>query len=433
MKLAGSAADPSPKERKVQPGRLRRFAGRYGWGLSDQILSSLTNFALGILVARTVSLQAFGVFSLAFATYLLALGISRAIASEPLTVRHSASGREEWAHAAQRATGTALSIGVIIGLACLLAAWIAGGELGRSLAALGVVMPGLLLQDSWRFAFFAGSRAGKALTNDLVWALVLFPTLGLLLVGTPPPVWAVILAWGGAASAAAIVGALQTSVIPRPGATISWIREHRRLVRPFLAEFTTGYGAGQLIMYAAGAVSLGAAGALRAGQLLLGPFFVLIMGMRLAVLPEAVRIAKQSLSALRRTSGFLGLFLAGAAVAWGGLIRVLPDPLGTALLGSAWDAGRQVVLPLAFASAASGLILGAEIGLRSLVSVRRSLRARLVTGAAVVFAGAGGALLHGALGAAIGTALGTWLAAGWWWLELLRALRTAPPLSEQPA
>jgi O-antigen/teichoic acid export membrane protein len=418
MKLGAGLSRP----RRGPVGFVGHLGRRYGWGLADQIFSSVTNFALGILVAHFVSLSKLGVFSLAFAAYLVALGFARAIASEPLTVRHSGSDRTDWLHATRRATGAALATGLSFSCICLIAALLAPEGLDRSLAMLGLVMPGLLLQDCWRFAFFAGNQSGKALANDLVWAGALFPTLGVLFVGDPPEVWAIILAWGGAATLAALVGSLQCSVAPRVSGTISWLRQNRRLIAPFLAEFAMGYGAGQAILFAAGAISLEAAGTLRAGQLLLGPYFVLLMGTRIAVLPEAVRIAENS-AALRRMTILVAIFLGGAAIAWGTFIRLLPDSVGETLLGAAWDPGRNVVLALAFASAAAGLILGGEVGLRSVVAIKRSLRSRVVTGILVLLGGIGGVLLHGAFGAAVGTALATWVAAGWWWSEFLSSQR----------
>jgi hypothetical protein len=64
---------------------------RLGWGLADQALSSLTNFALAVLVARAVSTSALGAFGLSFTTYTITLGATRALCSEPLTVRYSAT------------------------------------------------------------------------------------------------------------------------------------------------------------------------------------------------------------------------------------------------------------------------------------------------------------------------------------------------------
>ena len=79
---------------------------RLGWGLADQSLSSLTNFALAVLVARSVSIAALGAFGLAFTTYTVTLNATRALCSEPLTVRYSATDEAEWREGASAATGT---------------------------------------------------------------------------------------------------------------------------------------------------------------------------------------------------------------------------------------------------------------------------------------------------------------------------------------
>ena len=46
----------------------QRGAGRrFGWGLADQAVSSLTNFAVSLYVARSLGAVQFGAFSLAYA------------------------------------------------------------------------------------------------------------------------------------------------------------------------------------------------------------------------------------------------------------------------------------------------------------------------------------------------------------------------------
>ena len=72
---------------------------RFGWALADQVLSSATNFALSLLVARTVGARDLGAFSVAYATFTFSLGAVRAIAGELLAVRHSAVSAEEWREA----------------------------------------------------------------------------------------------------------------------------------------------------------------------------------------------------------------------------------------------------------------------------------------------------------------------------------------------
>jgi O-antigen/teichoic acid export membrane protein len=82
----------------------RSAAGRFGWGLADQAVCSLTNFALSILVARSVHPEDFGAFTLAFAVYLFVLGLSRALGTDPLAVRFSNSSREDFRRASCMST-----------------------------------------------------------------------------------------------------------------------------------------------------------------------------------------------------------------------------------------------------------------------------------------------------------------------------------------
>jgi hypothetical protein len=60
--------------------------------------------------------------------------------------------------------------------------------------ALGLVLPALLLQDSWRYAFFANGQGRKAFLNDAVWAVSLVPAM--LLAARDGSVFTFLLAWG---------------------------------------------------------------------------------------------------------------------------------------------------------------------------------------------------------------------------------------------
>src|SRR3954452_14582911 len=162
------------------PNRALALVRRAGWGVADQVLSSLTNFGLSVVVARAVGAVGFGSFTLVFTAFTTALGISRAASSEPLMVHFSATRTPRWRLGTAQATGASLVIGVLLGLCCIAAGAIAGGLLGRPFVALGLALPGLLLQDCWRYAFFARGRGGSAFANDLVCALVLLPVLVVL-------------------------------------------------------------------------------------------------------------------------------------------------------------------------------------------------------------------------------------------------------------
>ena len=66
---------------------LSAVARRFSWGIADQAVSSLTNFALGLLVARSVGPAELGSFALVFNTYLIALCLTRVFSTDPLLIR----------------------------------------------------------------------------------------------------------------------------------------------------------------------------------------------------------------------------------------------------------------------------------------------------------------------------------------------------------
>lgn len=401
-------------------GSARGSLRRGGWGLADQAFSSLTNFGLAAMVARSVSQADFGAFSLAFAIYLVFLGIANAVASQPLTLRYGITTEERWREGARLATGTAALIGILGGLACLAVGLIVGDTFGVALTGVGVGLPGLLVQDTWRFAFIARGRGASALANDAVWAVVLFPTFGLLVAtGNDRVLW-LVLAWAGAATCGALAGMLQVRALPAPTRVLPWLREHRDLSWSFLGEFAAMSGGPQLALFGVGSVAgLVAVGTLRAGQIILGPMKMAFRGIHFVGVPEAVRLRALSVGHLAR--GALRLSAVGAlgGLAGGGLLLLVPDPVGEALLNEAWQPAQQVLPPLTLWLAGSGGLTGVLIGLRALESTRRILHGRIAMVTVAVILKIAGAAMAGATGAAYGMAIascgGTLL--HWWYLR----------------
>ena len=62
---------------------------RLGWGVADQGISSLSNFALGLFVARSFGASNFGAFTLAYITYTVVINAARGLSTDPLVVRYS--------------------------------------------------------------------------------------------------------------------------------------------------------------------------------------------------------------------------------------------------------------------------------------------------------------------------------------------------------
>ncbi|MGH3914925.1 MAG: hypothetical protein ACRDTC_16185, partial [Pseudonocardiaceae bacterium] len=289
----------------VRSRTARAMAGRLSWGLADQAVSSLTNFAVGIFVARSLGATGFGVFTIAWVTYGVVLNVSRGLATDPLVVRFSGVPAQSWRAAVSRSSGTALLIGLVSGAVSVLAGVLLGGTVGAGFIALGLVLPALLLQDSWRFAFFAAGQGRQAFTNDVVWAAALIPAL--VFAVEHGSVFGFVLAWGLSGAVAAGYGCLQARLLPRLAGMRTWLRQQRDLGPRYLIENVSNSGASQLRMYGLGAIAgLAEVGALRGAELLLGPFLAVLMGLGMVAVPEAARVLRRSPSRLPQFCLLLG-------------------------------------------------------------------------------------------------------------------------------
>jgi O-antigen/teichoic acid export membrane protein len=403
----------------------RHVGRRFSWGVADQAVSSLTNFAVSIYVARTLGAVQFGAFSLAYVTFSFVINASRGVSTEPLMVRFSATDLPTWRRAVASCSGTATVAGLAASVCVLAAAAFLDGTIKFAFLALGLTLPGLMLQDSWRFAFFALGRGSQAFLNDTVWALALLPALVLLRVTGHADVFWCVFAWGAAATVAAAVGSLQARVVPRLSGALGWLSRHRDLGPRYLAENTSYSGAYQLRTYGVGLiVGLAAVGYVQAANTLMGPFLVLVMGMGLIIVPEAARVLRRSPRHLQPFCLLVGGGLALAALAWGVLLLVaLPRGLGDRVLGHLWRPTYPLVLPLTLSIMGTCASVGATAGLHALGAARRSLRVAVI--AAVVYLGCGlaGAVTGGAVGSVRGAVVATWFAALLWWWQLRAALQ----------
>lgn len=405
-----------------RPAALRRpltkRVHRLGWGMADQAVSSLTNLAVVLYAARMVDSEQFGAFSLAYATYGFALCASRGLASGPLQVRFSGTDIATWRRATAKCTGTATVCGLVAGVAALIAALALRGTAEAAFIALGLTLPGLLLQDSWRYAFFALGRGSQAFLSDTIWAVAMLPGLALLRWTDTHQVFWFVLAWGAAAWVAAAAGIWQARVVPRLGHAWGWVRQHGDLGIRYLAEYLFINGAGQLRTWAVGiVVGLAAVGYLQASNTLMGPFMVMYYGMVMVTVPEAVRALKRSQRHLRLFCLASSLGLAVVALAWGVVLLVaLPRGLGGAVLGSLWRPTYPLMLPTNITVIGMCFSAGASTCLHALGTARRSLRASFISSALYMVGGLAGALNGGVLGAVWGVAIATWaglLVWGW--------------------
>jgi O-antigen/teichoic acid export membrane protein len=410
---------------KVLWRRGAESAKRAGWGVADQGISSVTNFLIVIVIAHSVGAVDFGAFSLAYVAYGFTLVLSRGLATYPLQVRFSDADMPIWRRATASAAGTALLTGVATGICALAAAAVVRGSIGVALLGLGLTLPGLLLQDSWRYAFFVLGRGSGAFINDTVWAVAQIPALLWLHAAHERNVFWFVLAWGGAAAVAALVGMAQARVLPSLLGTRQWLARHRDLSIRFTASSLITSAAAQVRnVLLDGLLGLAVVGYVQAASTLMGPFMVIFYGIGLVTVPEGVRILRRSPLRLPPFCLLLSCVLSLAALAWGGfLLLALPKGLGNVMLGPIWHATYILVLPQAIAIAGQCFCGGAVTGLNALGAARRNLRASVVGSVIFFIAGVISPIVGGALGTMIGAAIAGWITAFIFWRELHGAMR----------
>src|SRR5215467_14303319 len=330
-------------------------------------MSSVSNAAVSFYVAKELGAASFGAFSLAYVTYSFALNASRGLATDPLVVRYSHADEAEWRRAVAQSTGTALTVGLVAGACSLTVAMVLHGTPRLAFLALGLVLPGLLLQDSWRYAFFAIGRGSQAFLNDSTWALAMVPGLIYLRMSGHASASDFILVWGAGAAVAAGIGPCQARVLPHLSGIPRWLSRTRDLGLRYLGENTCNSGAAQLRSYGVGIlVGLAAVGYVQAVTTLMGPFLVVFMGLSLVTIPEANRVLRRSPRRLPMFCLVVGAGLAVGALAWGTFLLVaLPRGVGGLLLGGLWRPTYQLVLPMTASVMGACLIAGATAGLHA--------------------------------------------------------------------
>ncbi|WP_346621232.1 hypothetical protein [Blastococcus montanus] len=394
------------------------------WVISDQALSSLANAALTIVVARTVSAEGYGAFALAFAVYSLVIAMSQSVSGQVVVIRYSAESPTVLRRAGSAASGAAILLGgACAGITAAASLVLGAAPPGDVLLAVGVLLPALVLQDTWRTVFIAHGKPVRSFVNDVVWVAAQAVSIGTLVAQDVDSAAAYVVAWGSSAAVAAIVGCWQHGVGPRFRGAAWWFSAHREVSVPSLANALAILGTTQIALFLIAAIgSVEDVGPIRAAQTLLGPLNILGFALASFSVPEIVR---RSLSRRRLTQVAVGLSAAMAlvTVAWGTTLLLLPDDVGVALLGETWPAARDALPAMVAFACLTGATTGASAVMRALNRVKFNLAMALVLGPLIVLLSTIGVSVAGATGAAYGFAAAAALAFGPSWFFFVRALR----------
>jgi O-antigen/teichoic acid export membrane protein len=233
-----------------------------------------------------------------------------------------------------------------------------------------------------------------------------------------------VLAFGGTATLAALFGLVQSGVRPRLTCVRAWLVDHKDLGGRYLAENVSVGGARQVRMFAVGALAgLAAVGEIRAAEMLMGPFLVLLSGVSQVAVPEAKEVLDRSPERLERFCFWLGLVPAAAAAAWGAAVCVvLPLGLGQFLLADLWEPAAALLVPITGVMILGCFLNAASAGVRALGASRRSLAAQLWNAGLYLVLGSLGAAVGGAAGSSWGLVLAGAIGSLIWWYEVRMAV-----------
>ena len=405
--------------------KVRLVVSRLGWGVADQAVGSLTNFLLNIYIARSLGVAEFGAFTLAYVTYGFALNVSRGLSFEPLLIRFSNTEMKVWRRAAAGCAGTALLVGLATGACALAAGALIGGTTGQAFLALGLMLPALLLQDSWRYAFFSVQQGYHAFANDTVWAVVQFPLLVLMKATGHADVFWFVIAWGAGAAAGSVLASFQARVVPSLASARSWLIAHRDLGPRYVLENAGGNAGSTVQSYGVSSLlGVTAVGNISAANVLMGPFRIVSLGASMITIPEAVRLLRHSPRQLPRFCVAVSAGLAALALAWALVLVVgLPLGLGQVMMGSIWRSAYPLMIPTALATLFGCAGMGAGIGLHAMGAARRSVRSTLIGAVISLTLALTGAAVWGTYGTVLLAALGTLITGFISWRFFVKAMQ----------
>lgn len=391
--------------------------------LADQILSSASNFLVVVAVARVSGIAEFGAFSLIFLIYQMALGLMRAGAGDVLLIRSSTAETQRAGdphHALSFVLAFAVPAAAATGAVGVL---LAGGPHGELMIAIAIVLVPALLQDCYRYIFFARSQPQRAVVIDTVWLVAQLGGFALAAIAVLPETpSALILIWGSAAALSCLCGASLARVVP--GLTgMSWLRMARHRAAGLMADFMLLTGVGYIGLALIPLVAnLPTMAALRGARFLFNPFLASLTGIRVIALPTLTRRIARGKQHYYRAARLLGGTLVTVAVVYSAILLLLPDSIGAQLLGDSWTSVSAILVPVALAYMAQAVAYSAVEGLRVVGSASRLLTTRAIGSTLTIGLMLAGAATSGAMGGAIGMCVGRWSIALLWQVSLRKAL-----------
>jgi O-antigen/teichoic acid export membrane protein len=345
MNLGALEVARSPAHDRLVP-RLARTV----WPLADQVLISASNFCVMILLARTLSVEAFGEFTLAYAVLLLAQGIQSGIVTQPHNVLGAAKQGDAYRVYTTSTAVCQLLLVLLLGLLSSIAAGAAFLMGWQSVWLFLAIVPAVVTwqaQHFFRRLLYTEERLGSALINDLICCLgqVLAVTMLWRVERLTAP--AALYCVSGASAIAAAFGAWQMrhSFFHR---CFSWeaFRENWQYGKWLLGGKVIGEWLSSHLLTFLAAVALGtaAAGVLRAVHTVMGPTRMLAQVLDTVLPTQLARtLAEQGATTMRASLTSVCVWAIPALAVYCLVAAVAAEPLMRLLFGAEYGSQGPVL------------------------------------------------------------------------------------------
>ncbi len=389
---------------------------RHIYLIGEQIFFSGAAFFVNINASRNLDVFDYGIFALYFTAGVLLVGLQRAALYEPLLLLYGNSDLT-LNSAIRYCLKRSLFLGVLYSVVSALCMYLLGFQPQWYYLAFFLIGP--FLQDSTRFLTLILINERWAFASGGMNLILQVGFSYLVFLRRESSYEAFLIAWG----IASLIGALTTLSF----LTFRFIRTPKLQIGTVFKKQSLSFGFDYLL----GIVSLqstltiatitggaSAAAALRGADALIGPVRIILQSLPQLFLSRwANEAAGYRYKRVGKLTAAAALPLGLAAVG----VLAIPEEVGSLIMGASWFYIRQV-LPFAVLALVPIMITQlSTLGIKSLGDNRRLLLARFVTIPVTVVCGGIGALLGQAQGAALGSLVGSCIAASFYFLTLRKA------------
>ncbi len=393
------------------------MAGSGLWAVLDQGTFALSNFVLNVLLVRWLGAAEYGLFSVVFASFLLAGTVHTAVFTEPLLVFGSGRHRTRL----RSYLGDVLRLHVRFSAVALLVLAVSGAvlrevvapALGNAVIAVALATPFVLLQWMLRRACYIEGHPSVAAGAGVVYLVVMLAGATALRSVNALDAATALLLMGVASAVATLVLFVYVQTRRDDGGAgascpsiDSVLAEHWRFGRWSIGSLALGWFAFEsLHLWLSALHGLEATAALRAAMNLTAPASQVFLALGSVTLP--LLVAARSRGALTRAARLTALAFVAMGAGYAVALTLGAEILVPLLYGVGDPAVLAVVPILALAVPFAAVIRVAVVVLYALEDPRAVFRAYIPGAAVTAFIGVGLTGYAGSVGAALATVLVT--------------------------